>query len=83
MVVKLGPLMNAYESRLQGAVMRVLRSIAGYSRLDRKMYEYIRHELAVRSLNDLVREYRQKWFDDVERIHLLLFFILLFRTYYR
>ena len=66
---------NAHKSRLQSADMRFLRSVAEYTRLDRKKYEDICHELAVRLVNDMVREYRQKLFDHVERMALSLIHI--------
>ena len=48
--------------------MKFLRSVAGYTKLDGKRNDNVRLELAVRLVNDMMREYRQKWIDHVQRM---------------
>ena len=62
---------NAHETRQQIAEIRLLTSLEAYTRLDRKRNEDKRHELAVRPVKDVMREYRQKCIDmdHVERMN--------------
>jgi hypothetical protein len=53
---------------LQAAEMRFLRSVKGYTRLDKIRNEDIRKELGVFSINDRIRRYRRDWLEHVERM---------------
>ncbi|KAJ4445824.1 hypothetical protein ANN_12509 [Periplaneta americana] len=55
-------------SRLQAAEMRFLRSVVGVTRLDHIRNEEIRYNLKVNSLLETVDEYKQKWWEHVQRM---------------
>ena len=54
--------------QLQAAEMSCLRSVKGYTRLDHIRNEYIRRELDIVSLNDLIQNYRNCWKQNLQRI---------------
>lgn len=56
------------ERRIQTSEMRFLRRAAGYTRMDRKRNTEIRQELGVEDVNEMIREYRRKWREHVERM---------------
>ena len=46
---------------LQAAEMRFLRSVEGYTRLDRIRNEVIRKELEISGIQDVKSKYKQNW----------------------
>lgn len=56
------------ERRIQTSEMRFLRRAAGYTKMDRKRNIEIRQELEVEDVNEMIREYRRKWREHVERM---------------
>ena len=56
------------EKMIETAEMRLLRNIAGYTRLDRKRNEDIRKQLNIFKLTDKIEIYRRKWIEHVQRM---------------
>jgi hypothetical protein len=54
--------------KLQAEEMQFLRSVKGYTRLDKIRNEGIRKELEVFLINDRIRRNRQDWLEHVERM---------------
>lgn len=61
-------LTKSEEKRIEVIEMRFLRSIAGYTLLDKKRNEDIRLELNIFNLIEKLTEYRNKWKQHVERM---------------
>ena len=57
-------------TRLEAAEMRVLRSVTGYTRLDKIRSEDIRQELRVdiSGIQDVRLKYKQNWINHLERM---------------
>ena len=49
------------KSRLKATEMRILRKVAGVTRMDHIRNEEIRHRLQQRLIMDVVRERRERW----------------------
>jgi hypothetical protein len=52
---------------LEAAEMRFLRSVTGYTRLDKIRIEVIRKELEISGTQDLRLKYKQTWTNHLER----------------
>ena len=55
-------------TRLEAAEMSFLRSIKGYTRLDKIRSEIIRKELEIPGIQDVRTKYRQNWINRLERM---------------
>jgi hypothetical protein len=57
-------------TRLEAAEMRFLRSVTGYTRLDkiRVRSEVIRKELEIPGIQDVRSKYKQNWINQLERM---------------
>ena len=55
-------------TRLEAAEMRVLRSVTGYTRLDKIRSEDIRQELEISGIQDVRLKYKQNWINHLERM---------------
>ena len=55
-------------TRLEAAEMRVLRSVKGYTRLDKIRREVIRKELEISGIQDVRLSYKQNWTNHLERM---------------
>ena len=55
-------------TRLEAAEMRFLRSVTGYTRLDKIKSEVIRKELEISGIQDVRFKYKQKWSNHLERM---------------
>ena len=55
-------------TRLEAAEMRFLRSVTGYTRLDKIRSEVIRKELEISGIQDVRLKYKQKWINHLERM---------------
>jgi hypothetical protein len=56
--------------RLEAAEMRFLRSVTGYTRLDKIRSEIIRKELEISGIIQDVRpKYKQNWINHLERMN--------------
>jgi len=55
-------------SRLEAAEMRCLRSVTGYTRLDKIRREVIRKELEISGIQDVRLKYKQNWINHLERM---------------
>jgi len=55
-------------TRLEAAEMRVLRSVTGYTRLDKIGSEVIRKELEISGIQDVRIKYKQNWINHLERM---------------
>jgi len=55
-------------TRLEAAEMRFLRSVAGYTRLDKLRSEAIRKELEISGIQDMRLKYKQNWINHLERM---------------
>jgi len=53
-------------TRLEAAEMRFLRSVKGYSRLDKIRSEVIRKELEISGIQDVRTKYKQNWINHLE-----------------
>jgi hypothetical protein len=53
---------------LEAAEMRFLRSVTGYTRLDKIRSEVIRKELEISELQDVRLKYKQNWINHLERM---------------
>ena len=55
-------------TRLEAAEMRFLRSIEGYTRLDKIRNEVIRKDLEISGTQDVRSKHKQNWIDHLERM---------------
>jgi len=55
-------------TRLEAAEMRFLRSVKGYTRLDKIRSEIIRKELEIPGIKDVRTKYKQNWINHLERV---------------
>jgi len=55
-------------TRLEAAEMRFLRSVKGYTRLDRIRSEVIRKELEICGIQEVKSKYKQNWINHLERM---------------
>ena len=55
-------------TRLEAAEMRFLRSVKGYTRLDKIRSEVIRKELKISGIQDVRSKYKQNWINHLERM---------------
>ena len=53
---------------LEAAEMRFLRSVKGYTRLDKIRSEVIRKELEISGIQDVRVKYKQNWINHLERM---------------
>ena len=54
-------------TRLEAAEMRFLRSVKGYTRLDKIRSEVIRKELEISGIQDVRSKHKQNWINHLER----------------
>ena len=55
-------------TRLEATEMRFLRSVKGYTRLDKIRSELIRKELNIYGIQDVRSKYKQNWINHLERM---------------
>ena len=55
-------------TRLEAAEMRFLRSVKGYTRLDKTRSEVIRKELEIYGIQDVRSKHKQNWINHLERM---------------
>jgi len=55
-------------TRLEAAEMRFLRSVTGYTRLDKIRSKDLRQELEISGIQDVRLEYKQNWINHLERM---------------
>jgi len=55
-------------TRLEAAEMRFLRSVKGYTRLDKIRSEVIRKELEISGIQDVRSKCKQNWINHLERM---------------
>jgi len=55
-------------TRLEAAEMRFLRSVEGYTRLDKIRSEVIRKELEISGIQDVRVKHKQNWINHLERM---------------
>jgi hypothetical protein len=55
-------------TRLEAAEMRFLRSVTGYTRLNKIRNEVMRQELEISGIQDLRLKYKQNWINHLERM---------------
>jgi len=55
-------------TRLEAAELRFLRSVKGYTRLDKIRREIIRKELGLPGIQDIRTKYKQNWISHLERM---------------
>jgi hypothetical protein len=55
-------------TRLEAAEMRFVRSVTGYTRLDKIRNEDIRQELEISGIQDVRLKYKQNWINHLERM---------------
>ena len=55
-------------TRLEAAEMRFLRSVKGYTRLDKIRREVIRKELEISGIQDVRSKHKQNWINHHERM---------------
>jgi hypothetical protein len=55
-------------TRLEGAEMRFLRSVKGYTRLEKLRNEVIRKELEISGIQDARSKHKQNWINHLERM---------------
>ena len=55
-------------TRLEAAEMRFLRSVKGYTRLDKIRSEVIRKELEISGIQDVRSKHKQNWINHLERM---------------
>ena len=53
-------------TRLEAAEMRFLRSVKGYTGLDKIRSEVVRKELETSGIHDVIAKYKQIWFNHPE-----------------
>ena len=54
--------------RIEAAEMKLLGPLAGYTLYDHKTNDYIRHELQITGILDKIDEYRQNWFQRLQKM---------------
>jgi hypothetical protein len=54
--------------RLEAAEMRFLRSVKGYTRLDKIRSKVIRKELKISGMQDVRSKHKQNWINHLERV---------------
>jgi len=54
--------------RIEGAEMKLLRPLAGYTIYAHKTNDYIRCELRITGILDKIDEYRQNWLSHLQRM---------------
>jgi len=54
-------------TRLEAAEMRFVRSVTGYTRLDKIRSEDIRQELEISGIQEVRLKYKQNWINHLER----------------
>jgi len=54
-------------TRLEAAETRFLRSVTGYTRLEKIRSEIIRKELEIPGIQDVGTKYKQNWISHLER----------------
>ena len=54
--------------KIETAEMEFLRYVAGYTLQDKKYSKDIRNELKIFSLVDRIKQYRQNWFEHIQRM---------------
>jgi hypothetical protein len=55
-------------NRLEAAEMRFLRSVTGYTRLDKIRNEDIRQELKISGIQDVRLKYKRNWLNHLDRM---------------
>jgi hypothetical protein len=55
-------------TRLEAAEMHFLRSVKGYTRLDKIRSKVIRKELGISGIQDVRSKHIQNWMNDLERM---------------
>jgi hypothetical protein len=55
-------------THLEAAEMRFLRSVTGYTKLDKIGSEVIRKELEISGIQDVRLKYKQNWINHLERM---------------
>jgi len=55
-------------THLEAAEMRFLRSVTGYTRLDKIRCEVIRKELEISGIQDVRLKYKQNWINHIDRM---------------
>jgi len=55
-------------TRLEAAEMRFLKSVKGYTRLDKTRSEVLRKELEIPGIQDVRSKYKQNWINHLERM---------------
>jgi hypothetical protein len=55
-------------TRLEATEMRFLRSVTGYTRLDKIRSEVIRKDLEISGIQDVRLKYKQNWINHLERM---------------
>jgi hypothetical protein len=55
-------------TRLEAVEMRFLRSVKGYSRLDKMRSEVIRKDLKISGIQDVRSKHKQNWINHLERL---------------
>jgi hypothetical protein len=55
-------------TRLEAAEMRFLRSVKGYTRLDKIRSEVIRKKLEISGIQDMRSKHKQNWINHLERM---------------
>jgi len=55
-------------TRLEAAQMRFLRSVKGYTRLDKIRSKVIRKELELSRIRDVRSKHKQNWINHLERM---------------
>jgi len=55
-------------TRLETAEMRLLRSVTGYTRLDKIRSEVIKKEVEISGIQDVRLTYKQNWINHIERM---------------
>ena len=53
---------------LEAAEMRFVRSVTGYTRLDKIRNEVVRKELKISGIQDVRLKYKQNWINHLERM---------------
>ena len=55
-------------THLEAAEMHFLRSVKGYTRLDKIRSQVIRKELEISGIQDVRSKHKQNWINDLERM---------------
>jgi len=55
-------------TRLEAAEMRFLRSVTGYTRLDKIRREVIREELEISGIRTVKLKYKQNWINHLDKM---------------